>query len=200
MPYRKELFQPNCFYHVYNRGILKRQIFFVDRDYEMFLSYLGRSLEKIQGAFLLHAYCLMPNHFHLIIEQRKESSLSGLIGGCVGVYVKYFNQCYKRKGGLFEGRFKAKLIQTDEYLLYVSKYIHRNPINAGLVRKGVDYKWSSYVSYLSELKQPFVETETILSCFKSYVGGGSYGDFVEEKPIPEIVSLKIGKELFDVGE
>ena len=132
--------------------------------------------------FRLHAYCLMPNHFHLLLEQLKDNvPVSELMNKQLGSYGKYFNTKYQSKGAVFEGRFQAKEIQTDPSLLQVSKYIHRNPIEAGLVTRLIDYPWSSYPSFLGDVAEPMVRTAFLLEYFSSRQGKvRDFRAFVEE--------------------
>ena len=180
MPYRKVMFAAGGFYHVYNRGFLKKTIFKEVRDFRKFTHRLSVLITKLP--FRLHAYCLMPNHFHLLLEQLKDNvPVSELMNKQLGSYGKYFNTKYQIKGAVFEGRFQAKEIQTDPSLLQVSKYIHRNPIEAGLVTRLIDYPWSSYPSFLGDVAEPMVRTAFLLEYFSSRQGKvRDFRAFVEE--------------------
>lgn len=180
MPYRKVKFAAGGFYHVYNRGLLKKKLFKVVRDYSRFIYKLSVLIAELP--FRLHSYCLMPNHFHLLLEQVEEGvDVSELMNKLLGSYGKYFNTKYQGKGAVFEGRFQAKQIQTDPSLLQVSKYIHRNPLEAGLVDRLLDYPWSSYPSFLSDVAEPMVTTEFLLGYFSPRVGKvQDFQAFVEE--------------------
>ena len=147
-------------------------IFKDDQDYRVFISRLtenlfpnrktislegrlqGKShtpyLRKLlpDGVFSLVAYCLMPNHFHLLLKQNTELPLSKLILKVCSSYSKYFNKKYERVGALFQDRFKTECVDKNEYLLWLSSYIHLNPRIANLVKSDLDWKWSSYPEYL----------------------------------------------------
>jgi putative transposase len=144
------------YYHIYNRGNLKADIFLDDEDYKSFLFRLQRNLfpeedfSKIRtqklpaNCFSLVAYCLMPNHYHLLIRQNTDLPTSKLITKICTSYAKYFNKKYDRVGHLFQDKFRQALVDNDSYLLWLSAYIHQNPAVARLVDKPEMYPWSSY--------------------------------------------------------
>ena len=145
MPRYARLTAPNLFYHIINRGIEKRFIFRQKSDYLKFLEYLHRYKRKFD--WIIYCFCLMPNHFHLLI-QTKENPLGTIMKSLQTAYGVYFNHKYKRIGPVFSGRYKSIICQKDEYLLQVSKYIHLNPVKAGLVKRPTDYPYSSYKQYV----------------------------------------------------
>ena len=195
------------FYHLYNRGVEKRDIFVDQDDYKKFLSYLklyldppnlrGRSLKDEEGHTIapsriyknfhslieLHTYCLMPNHFHILIKQVDDRSMENFMRASMTKYVMYFNKKYSRVGSLFQGRYKAVRVNSEMQFIYLSKYIHRNPLPdhpTGTVLEGLtNYKYSSYGNYLGKFKQSWVKTDDILHYFASH-GPNSYKSFVEE--------------------
>ena len=122
---------PGAFYHVISRGNERRAVFRGDNDYELFLNTLGEASDRFD--VLIHAYCLMPNHLHLLI-QTKDSNLSQFMKRLLGVYTIRFNRRHKRYGHLFQGRYKAYLLDQDSYFLELSRYIHLNPVKANIVR------------------------------------------------------------------
>jgi REP element-mobilizing transposase RayT len=167
-------------YHVINRGNAGEQIFKVNKDREKFLDYLGRAVER----FLLnvHSFCLMDNHFHILLETQ-QAHLSRALQWLSVSYAGYFNRKYHRIGHLFHGRFKSILVDADEYLKQLSRYIHLNPVRAGLVNQPVDYPWSSYPIYAGKEATPeWVETEWLLSQFGSTrkTAIENYKEFVEK--------------------
>ncbi len=204
------------FYHLYNRGVEKRKIFLDKWDYLRFLETLDfyrktplpmklsdfrrgviklkkidRQLELVQ----IFCYCLMPNHFHLLVKQLQDNGVSEFINKVSNSYTRYFNTKYKRVGSLFQGVFKAKLVETDEYLLQLSKYIHRNPFPLD-GWEGRVYSYSSYGYYLSGQKHPFCDTEFISSYFSKTNPNLAYQAFVEEFEIdmPALFSLTIDED------
>jgi putative transposase len=122
----------------------------------------------------------MPNHFHLLIKQKKDHGIVSLMHALGIAYSMYFNKKYDRVGSLFQGRFKAKLVDEDDYLLYLSKYIHLNPKE--FYKKNLpSYPYSSYRFYLEGGPKEFINTETLLSYFSHQHKKLSYKAFVEEK-------------------
>ena len=162
-----------AFVHVVNRGVLRSPIFFSDRNYEYFLRKTEHALRHNDISLL--CYCLMPNHFHLLLHQRSPGAISSFMSDVSNGYVKGINRELDRTGHLFEGKYKMKHITTDEYLLHLSRYIHLNPVRAGLVVQPQDWKFSSYREYVNEVLGSFVETSTILGVFPQR---NLYQDFV----------------------
>ncbi len=136
---------PGAFYHVFSRGNEKRVIFQDNQDYKQFLQLLEEA--ALRWELNIHAYALMDNHYHLVIET-KSGMLSKPMRHINGVYTQYFNHRHDRVGHLFQGRFKALLIEKDSYLLTLSRYVHQNPAKAKLVEHPEEYPWSSYRAFL----------------------------------------------------
>lgn len=154
-------------YHVMLRGINRSDIFLEDEDKVVFLNTL--LLKKSKEEYVLHAYCLMDNHVHLLIQE-KEDDISRIMKRIGITYVRYFNKKYQRIGPLFQDRYKSEKVEDDGYLLTVMRYIHNNPVAAGLVKKPRAYNWSSYNDYLVKTKtRSFVDTKLILGMFGSTV-------------------------------
>ena len=130
-------------YHVIARGNAKQQIFLVERDYQRFFTILSKMTNRYK--IICHAFCLMPNHYHLILET-PNGNLSKGMKYLNGVYSQSFNQRHQRVGHLFQGRYTAILIEKDSYLLELSRYIVLNPLRAGLVDDPSNWPWSSYQS------------------------------------------------------
>lgn len=179
-------FAPDSFYHVYNRGVEKRIIFLDREDHQIFLYYLRVYLLPLEKLLLLYpelplrfysknlseevkliSYCLMPNHFHFLLEQKTQNGISKFIKRLTNAYTQYFNQKYQRVGGLMQGRFKAINVETDEYLIQLSRYIHLNPLKANLTDNLKDYPWSSYHEYTDQRNLPLCSSGAILNFFKS---------------------------------
>ena len=135
-----------AFYHIVQRGIERKDIFISDKDKEKFLSYLNGSFVKYRAIF--HSYVLMNNHYHLILETPR-ANLSKIMHYLNTSYAAYFNTKRRRVGPLYQGRFKAVLVQQDEYLHYLSCYIHLNPLRAGVVKSPQEYSYSSYNFFIS---------------------------------------------------
>jgi len=172
---------PGAFYHVTSRGNEQKEIFKSQRDREKFLEYLASATGRY-GA-VIHAYCLMGNHFHLLLET-PDGNLSQIMRHINGAYTTYFNIKRKRAGHLFQGRYKAILIEADRYLSELSRYIHLNPVRVGLVESPEQYQWSSYRSYLGQSKPPeWLRTDFILACFakRPVTAVKKYRAFVEDR-------------------
>lgn len=135
-------------YHVMLRGINQQQIFEDEEDYEKFLQIL-RECKAVSG-FKLFAYCLMGNHIHLLIKPEQEP-LEQVFKRIGGRYVYWYNVKYQRVGHLFQDRFKSEPVEDDSYFLTVIRYIHQNPVKAGICKEIEDFKYSSYRDYQKEL-------------------------------------------------
>lgn len=194
-------FIENGYYHVYNRGVEKRNIFLDKQDYAVFLNYLKKYLDPILGSdplwkrkslyqeVELLAFCLMPNHFHLLIKPLTLTGLTKLMRAVCTNYVMYFNAKYERVGGLFQGKYKAALILDEPYLLHLSRYIHLNPYGGS--DPLIDYPYSSYGYYLGKRSSAWIKPDEILAFFKTAQKTSlkdclSYESFVEDyKEDPE---------------
>lgn len=150
-------------YHVTTRGDNREAVFLADDDYQRYLLFLCHYKERFQ--FTLHAYVLMPNHVHLLLEPAAGTTISRIMQCLTITYTKWFNHQYGRVGHVFQGRFHSRLIQEDRYLLVASRYVHLNPVRAKLVARPAGYAWSSYPAYLKPPRNPLglVDTATVLS-------------------------------------
>ena len=169
-----------AFYHVTSRGNEQKDVFKSRRDREKFLEYLASATERYGAA--IHAYCLMSNHYHLLLET-PEGNLSQIMRHINGAYTTYFNIKRKRAGHLFQGRFKAILVEADEYATELSRYIHLNPVRAGMAENPGEYPWSSFQRYIEQGKVPdWLKTDFILGYFgKNKLDAmKKYSVFVEE--------------------
>jgi len=216
---RKFSFAPGEYYHVYNRGVEKRKIFLDDRDYKRFvrLIYLCNSERPVdfsevkdlslseiaRGKTLVQigSYCLMPNHFHILIREKSDQGISKFLGKVLTAYSMYFNKRYERGGRLFENKFQAQHADGDEYLKYLFAYIHLNPIkliepkwkSVGLINQTnakkfiSSYTYSSYLDYLGHDREEkllldrsqFPEYFSSSEEFENYLSDWlSYGDLI----------------------
>lgn len=169
---------PGAYYHIVQKGNEGREIFTSDNDKERFLSYLEDL--NIRYHVMIHTYCLMDNHYHLLIET-PEANLVKAMHTLNTSYTVYFNKRRGRGGHLFQGRYKSILVQANEYLHHLSRYIHLNPVRANIVREARDYIWSSYRFFILESKIPtWLTTDFILSCFDkdTQKAKALYKDFV----------------------
>ena len=188
----------DAFYHVTARGNERQVIFRSNRDRERFLEYLGSARERYMA--VIHTYCLMDNHYHILL-QTPEGNLSQIMHHINGAYTNYYNTKRKRAGHLFQGRYKALLVNIDEYAMELSRYIHLNPVKAGLVEKPEEYKWSSYQDYIGINKSPdWLFTDFVLNLFdrKVSVARQEYRRFVDtmvgkeyESPLKDVFASTI---------
>lgn len=145
MPYIARIHTPGLYYHVFARGNNKDTIFFEDADYQRFLNNLEKYREKLR--YKLYAYCLLPNHFHLLL-QVNTISLSKIMQSIMTAYTMYVNKKYKRVGHIFQGRYQCVIVEKDSYFLHVHRYIHLNPVQSGHASLPENYPRSSYVRYI----------------------------------------------------
>lgn len=175
----------NALYHVTSRGNEKALIYTDDQDRFIFIEHLARVVEQYD--WILYAYCLMGNHYHLLVRTPK-ANLSRGMRQLNGVYAQRFNARHERIGHLFQGRFKAILIKDETRLLTVARYIVLNPVRAKLVERPEDWKWSSYRSTLEVGRRvSFIDTNWLLSSF-------SEDKEIASKQYVEFVLAGIGKE------
>jgi putative transposase len=170
---------PGAFYHTMVRGNHKANIFRDDEDREKFLNRL--LLYKERYDFLLYAYTLMPNHFHLLLET-KETPLSKIMQGFLQSHTQWFNRKYKTVGHLFQGRYRAILCDKTPYLLSLVRYLHINCVRAGIVKDPEKYRWSSHRIYLGIESSALVDTDLVLSQFSANKKEAirTYKSFVKE--------------------
>ena len=172
-----------AFYHVISRGNSGEPIFKTGRDKEKFLEYVKRTHELF--SLVIHTYCLMANHYHLLVET-PQANLSSSIQWLNVSYATFFNKKHGRNGHLFQGRFKALLVDADAYLKQLCRYIHLNPVRAGLVPTPSAYHWSSYSAFIGKTRCPkFLTTDWLFSNFggKKKKAMKCFQDFVESADI-----------------
>jgi REP element-mobilizing transposase RayT len=184
MARRRIKFYQGEYYHLYNRGHNREQIFFEPMNYVFFLRQVRKYLIPVTQ---IMAYCLMPSHYHFLVKvKRKKTSevsetsevldLSMAVMRLIVSYTKSINAHYDRVGTLFQGAFQAKHVKDENYLVSLSAYIHLNPVRAGLVKRPEYWEFSSYQEYIGRRNGTLPETEMIMSQFSSMRG---YQKFVE---------------------
>jgi len=189
---------PGAFYHVTSRGNDQKKIFKSQKDREKFLVYLESAVMRY-GA-VIHSYCLMSNHYHLLLET-PAGNLSQIMRHINGAYTTYFNVKRKRAGHLFQGRYKAILVEADEYATELSRYLHLNPVRAKMTSLPEEYRWSSYRGYIGLNKAPYWLSEDFIL---GYFGGNNpkarnrYRQFAEDllhheydSPLEQVVASTI---------
>ena len=218
MPSKNSLktYTPDSYYHIYNRGVEKRNIFQDEQDYGVFLSYLKNyllpkdenglrqslsdsnispkerdrilkllKLNNFSNEITLICYCLMPNHFHLLVKQSSEDGIDRFMNSLSTRYTMFFNRKYKRIGPLYQDVYKAVLVESDEQLLYLTHYIHRNPApnsprKGRSIHKILFRQPSSYSEYLGKRQCLWLHPEEILKFFSKTNPNFSYQAFVED--------------------
>ena len=148
MPRREMKFEVGHFYHIYNRGKDKKSIFFYERDYLHFLELWQKYLSSYSLSVI--AYCLMPNHFHILLRIYAESDVSRFMSIVLNSYAKWLNTKYNRSGPLFSERFKAVHVDDPNFLLHLCRYIHLNPFTAKLVRRIELWRYSNYLEFIDK--------------------------------------------------
>ena len=199
----------NSIYHIYNRGVEKRIIFQDEQDYKVFLNYLKeylspplephelkkdvtfkgvtfkgipKQIKNFTDCIKLLAFCLMPNHVHLLIKQTNKDSIKQFTQALFTRYSMYFNKKYDRTGSLFQGTYRATNVINKDYLLDVTRYIHRNPLK---ITKSLSDHYSSYAHYLNQFNIPWLKNKEVIDYFNesSFVKHNnikSYKYFVEK--------------------
>ena len=192
----------NGYYHLYNRGVNKQTIFFDIQDYKVFLSYLqlylsppdlqgvslkvspSRHLKNYTEEITLLAYCLMPNHFHLLVKQTSPHSINYFMRSLATKYVMYINKKHQRVGVLFQDTYKAVMVESEEQLLHLTRYIHQNLLDLNPTKSILEvmqeYPYSSLNNYLHNMNQIWVKPEEILGYFSQTNPSLSYQTFVTE--------------------
>jgi putative transposase len=194
MPRRPRIHVPGGLYHAILRGNHREAIFHRPADYQAFEELVASYLERYEAR--LHAYCWMPNHVHLAVQVGR-APLGRLMQAVASVYARRKQRCVPTTGHLFERRYRAKLVQFDAYLLALVRYIHCNPVRAGLVSDPSEYIWSSHRAYLGLAPRSWLLTEPTFSL----LGGGThasmhvYRRFMGEEPdLEEIKAVRCGQD------
>lgn len=172
---------PGAVYHITSRGNERKAVFKSRRDREKFIGYLQSATERYGAA--IYCFCLMDNHYHLLMET-PEGNLSQVMQHINGSYTTYYNVKRKRAGHLFQGRYHAILVEAGAYALELSRYIHLNPVRAGIATRPEDHLWSSYIHYIDGRNQPdWLQASPILAYLsqKEADARRRYQEFVQDK-------------------
>ena len=192
----------NAFYHVFNRGINKQDIFLSENDYRFFIKKLKDLKKKYDHS--VYAFCLMPNHFHISIQTRKIP-ISKIMASLITSYSMYFNRTHKHFGPVFQNRFKSILIENDSYFLKLSQYIYLNPVRGGLVSDPLLYQYSSIKEALGKelpsiLDKDIVrlvgETNKSLKEYEKFIYDGLKEDFSAIEQLFEKEEAVLGTNRF----
>lgn len=163
MPRRENKFSRGHYYHVYNRGANRERIFFSAENYFYLLKLAKKYCQKYQIAII--AYCLMPNHYHFLLRQDGETSIGHFIGVLFNAYAQAVNKQNGRTGTLFAGRFKDVHVDNEAYLLHLCRYIHGNPVKAGLVTALEEWPYANYLEWIGERPGSLVDDQFVTSFF-----------------------------------
>ena len=209
MSRRARELSPSGIYHVMTRGVNKMDLFYDDRDRYRYCEGLDKAKQKYE--FALYAYCLMSNHVHLLMKENKTSI--SVVMQSIGVrYSMYFNAKYRRVGHLFQNRFRSEPIDSENKLLTCARYIHNNPVKAGITSKPEKYFWSSFRTYLGQADEPMLDKSILLgihgdaATLKKYTEAVNedsfmeYGEGSEEilRNIEEFLEREFGLEVRDL--
>ncbi len=168
MPRQPRLLIQEGLYHVISRGNAKLKIFRQDDDFYYFEKKI--KLLRNEYGFILSCYCIMQNHFHLLIKTNKNACLSRIMQSLLTSYAMRFNHKYNRVGIVFQNRFKSFLVSHDPYLITLIDYIHQNPVRIGFVEKASDYKFSSAKAYESDMPDGFVDIDFLEGLLAKHYG------------------------------
>ena len=190
------------YYHIYNRGVSKQKIFHEEKDYQYFLYLLkrhlspepvpdkyGRDYVHLYDSVKLVSYCLMPNHFHILIFNNEQDGMELLMRSVITAYSMYYNKKYDHPGRLFQGAYKASLIESEQYLQHISRYIHLIPKNYK------DYPYSSYKPLIKNWDMPWLSNMLFKDVFEGTVK--DYEDFVADHEDYKETLQEIGLDLAD---
>ena len=163
-------------YHIMARGNYRQNIFKDDEDFKVFVLLMQDA--KTKYGFKLHAYCLMTNHYHLLLET-EQTEIWKIMKRINQIYAAYYNEKYRLTGHLFQGRYKSCLVENDSYFLQTSRYIHLNPVKAKMVPRAEAYPWSSYSTLIGMKQEMIVEVKRTYAYFKE-PQNFAYRNFVED--------------------
>jgi putative transposase len=173
---REKIISHSQVFHVINRGILRQQIFHDDQDVSCFLNIIRRYKEKV--GFEVYHWCIMPNHYHMLMEFPDGLFLSKVIGACQQIYAIMYHRKYSTAGRLFQNRFKSQAVEKQKYLFSCGRYIERNPVRAGLSKHPWEWKWSSAAYYVFGKKDPITSTNAEFNDF--YSDKGQYKEWLSD--------------------
>ena len=191
MPYSRKdtlTWQPGQVYHIYNRGVQRSTIFREPENYLFVIRRVKRYVKQFSLSVI--AYCLMPNHYHLLLRQDGEEPAGLLPQRVFNSYTKAYNKRYEQTGTLFEHRYQAKLIKSSNHLFHLCRYIHANPVKDGLVADSADWPYYNYLEWVGERTGMLVDRDFIRTQF-SYTA--NYKDFMLDylrtRVLPEDVQV-----------
>jgi len=165
MPRRKGFFTSGAYYHIFNR-VIEGEVLFRDRgNYLYCIDLMKRNGSKYRNNVI--AYCLMPNHYHFLLEQKSNQPISTFVSVLYNAYVQKVNQLWGRRGPLFRGCFRHVLVEREEYLIHLCRYIHLNPVEAGIVQNPEEWPYSNYLEWINKRSGDLQDPEFIQTYFRS---------------------------------
>ena len=179
------------YYHVYNRGCNRENIFIIEDNYRYLLRQVKRILPEALVSIV--AYCLMPNHYHFFLRSDSEDAVGRFIQRLFAGYTQAFNKQQKRSGTLFEGRAKSIEVSDDQYALHLCRYIHLNPVAAKLVQQPEDWPYSNYLEWIGKRSGTLIDHDFVQHY---YPRPRDYEDFIRST-IDEALALKLAKYYLD---
>jgi len=200
VPRARRIDSPGLIYHVFNRGVKRLRIFLDDTDRQQFLDFLYRAQNEFP--FQLHCYCLMSNHYHLLL-QTLNHSLSRTMQYFNGLFASWFNRKNAHVGHVFQGRFQSIPVNKDRYFTKVARYIHLNPVKAGIITRPEDYAWSNYGRMIRGETDRLADPARLLSYFgdEPAIQRKNYQRYVEENlNEPELVTDSLLQRMRYWGE
>ncbi len=179
------------YYHIYNRGCNREPIFLTEGNYLYLTNLIHRFLQPHTIAII--AYCLMPNHYHFLVRSNSDNAVARFIQRLFNSYAQAFNRQEKRTGTLFEGRAKSVLVDDESYLIELCRYMHLNPVVAGLVSRPEDWMYSNYLEWIGKRNGALCDREFIYSYFAK---PDEYKEFIQSS-IPDALARKLTKYLIE---
>ena len=201
MPRKQREKSKSGYYHIIIRGNERKNIFHDEEDKLRLLEIIYE--KKQDNRFFMHAFCLMDNHVHLILSEGIED-VAQVMKRITVSYVYYFNKKYKRIGHLFQDRYKSEVVEQDNYILTLARYIHQNPVKAGIVKKASDYEWSSYNYYLNKSSyfSKILDIDLIMGLFSENIkiAEKQFEKYMNEEAKETFIDIVQEKEVMDEKE
>ena len=175
MPFRRMPFLANHYYHIYNRGVNRNDIFFSPGNYTYLLQLLKKNLNRYTISIV--AYCLLPNHYHFLLKPERDDNLHLFMKSLFGSYSQAINKQQDRQGPLFQGRFRSIWVDEEGYLVHLARYIHLNPFTAGLADTPQAWPYSNYLDVIGQRAGILKDTTLVPEHFQS---GNAYRQFIKD--------------------
>ncbi|GAB4480897.1 MAG: hypothetical protein OHK0031_02390 [Anaerolineales bacterium] len=192
MARRNVHFHPNGYYHIYNRGAHRLDIFRNDADFVFLLKLIRKQMQVFDISVI--AYCLMSNHYHFLLRQNGDMMISAFMQAVFNIYSKAFNTKYQHTGTIFEGPYKAIAVDSTPYVLHLCRYIHRNPVDAAIVVRPEQWHYSNYAEFVGLRNGSLVDRDFVAENFGA---PGAYQSFVMDSAPSEKTQKELRHFLFE---